>query len=146
MGSRNTDNLPFFAGNCKVPEPLENGRIIAYDYSHDSSITFMCNSGYDLRGPTRKEYGTVENLSVRVRNRQYANRPSMVATVSSYHVDMRSFTPLFHYLLLRLSVEWVAKRSLVTWFRRLVTRVWRGFDVKTTLSLGIVKGNVLSFQ
>lgn len=40
----------FVAGTCKDPRPLENGRIIGDDYSYDSSINFVCDSGYDLRG------------------------------------------------------------------------------------------------
>ena len=41
----------FLAGTCKDPGSLENGRILGKDYSYDSSITFKCNFGYDLRGP-----------------------------------------------------------------------------------------------
>ncbi|KAL9989297.1 hypothetical protein ACROYT_G003831 [Oculina patagonica] len=41
---------PTCKGTCKDPRPLENGRIIGDDYSYDSSINFVCDSGYDLRG------------------------------------------------------------------------------------------------
>ncbi|XP_078348103.1 sushi, von Willebrand factor type A, EGF and pentraxin domain-containing protein 1-like isoform X1 [Oculina patagonica] len=45
------ETSPTCKGTCKGPRPLDNGRIIGDDYSYGSSINFVCNFGYDLRGP-----------------------------------------------------------------------------------------------
>ncbi|KAL9989294.1 hypothetical protein ACROYT_G003828 [Oculina patagonica] len=49
-GSWNT-SLPSCKGTCKNPRQPKNGKIIGNDFGYDSSINFVCNSGYDLRGP-----------------------------------------------------------------------------------------------